>query len=213
MISIRRVVVPMSPTEERHWKTRKAFSWVIIVCMVLAIVGLGWSLQAAQNRYIAQQARANLWHAVVSHMPTALVVTNGEDEIIAWNRGAARLFGWQEHEVIGSTTEFLVPSAAVREPYREYLGEKRAEKPYEITSIAFTVNANSKAGTPVRVRGRIGKSTNSHECFIWLFWPDLPTKKRHATKTGCATPTEPQPWPRQVQYRAQEMHIRQLGVE
>jgi PAS domain S-box-containing protein len=65
----------------------------------------------------------------------AIFVRSTEDKIVYWNQGATRLYGWQEHEVLGRSphdilqTEFPVPISEVLSPERDsWEGELRHRK-------------------------------------------------------------------------------------
>ena len=65
----------------------------------------------------------------------AIFVRTKDNKITYWNRGAARLYGWQEHEVLGQSphdilqTEFPVPIAEVLSSERDsWEGELRHRK-------------------------------------------------------------------------------------
>ena len=65
----------------------------------------------------------------------AIFVRSKEDKITYWNQGATRLYGWQEHEVLGQSphdilrTEFPVPMSEVLQTERDsWEGELRHRK-------------------------------------------------------------------------------------
>ena len=78
---------------------------------------------------VAQQAR------LLDSANDAIFVRNRDSKITYWNRGATRLYGWQEHEVLGKTThdilqtEFPVPIADILDSGNDFWeGELRHRK-------------------------------------------------------------------------------------
>lgn len=69
--------------------------------------------------------------ALVESSDDAIVSTNRDLSIAAWNRGAARLFGYASRDVVGRHLEILVPEerrADEAAAARRVLGEARAER-------------------------------------------------------------------------------------
>lgn len=78
---------------------------------------------------VAQQAR------LLDSANDAIFVRTKDSKITYWNRGATRLYGWQEHEVLGKTphdilqTEFPVPiSEIINSSNNSWEGELRHRK-------------------------------------------------------------------------------------
>jgi len=60
------------------------------------------------------------FRAIVEKTPDAIVLSGKNNEIIFWNNGAKRIFGYDKEEVLGKPQEFLAP---VR--YRKQLKESK----------------------------------------------------------------------------------------
>jgi PAS domain S-box-containing protein len=116
----------------------------------------------------AQEQEA-LLAAIVQHSDEAIIGRDTKGRVTSWNGAAERLFGYQASEVLGSTTEFLVPeelreerALIVREvsdghtiSHRE---TKRRRKDGKTIDVSITVS-------PIRDRnGRlIGRSSQIHD--------------------------------------------------
>ena len=173
LFTVERKGGPMTSAQHARWTSRKKISWLVYGIMVVAIGFLGYSLQAAQNKHDVEQAKANLWRTIVDHMPAAIIVATEHGNIIAWNNGATRLFGWEEDEVVGSSTAFLMPCEELRQKHREFWASAEMKQElYTGTIYTMTTDALHKSGDMLHIRGKVTGSTNAHNCFILLFWAE-----------------------------------------
>ena len=66
---------------------------------------------------------ANLWRAIVAHLPDALVFADPEGIVRIWNERAEMLFGYSAQEAIGQSLDLIIPEH-LRE--RHWQGYRRA---------------------------------------------------------------------------------------
>jgi PAS domain S-box-containing protein len=193
-LTIQRIEREMSEAQHKNWLLRKQFSWVIIGVAVVAVISLGWSLQGAQRRYEAQCAKAALWQNIIDHIPTAIVATNDAGEIIAWNNGATVLFGWEEDEVMGSTTDFLMPSNELREQHHElWANSDLKQELFEGKILELTTDAAHKDGTMVCVKSKVAGAQNASKSFVLLFYPNRRIMDQGVYVADVIDPIKPAP--------------------
>jgi two-component system sensor kinase FixL len=83
----------------------------IFTAIGLAIVGLNHQLQTSAS---LASSRAEQLDTIINTTVDGIVVIDGEGRIEAFNRGAERLFGYPQSEVLGRNVSLLMPS-----PYHE----------------------------------------------------------------------------------------------
>ncbi|MGH3626455.1 MAG: PAS domain-containing protein, partial [Sciscionella sp.] len=66
----------------------------------------GW---CAVDRSELLRNEARLAQAVVAEAPEAIVVANVQGLIVAWNRGAEKMFGYAASEVLGASLDVIIP--------------------------------------------------------------------------------------------------------
>jgi PAS domain S-box-containing protein len=84
----------------------------------------------------------HIWHALIIQAPDAIIVINGEQNIIFFNPAAEKMFGWKKGEILGRPLNLLLPERyrqkhndqVVR--YRDTgLSQRDNTKPMEFTGI------------------------------------------------------------------------------
>ena len=200
MITVQRVVVPMTAVQVRSWEIRKLCSTILYIVLALAVIGLGLGLQSAKHKYDEQRTRAQMWLSIVQHMPAAIVVTRDTSEIIGWSDGAERLFGWKAAEVIGSPSDFLLPSEEMRTIHNQTFADEQFKQ--ELYAGAIHINTTdilTKDGKIVRVCSKMGGATNGHKCIVLLYWPANRVTECVDQIAKTKEPIQPQPWPASMQ--------------
>jgi len=163
----------MTEAQHDNWLLRKQFSWIVIGIAAIAVIALGLKLQAAQNKYEAHRAKAAMWQNIIDHIPTAIIATDADGEIIAWNDGATRLFGWEEDEIMGSTTNFLMPSQELRDRHAElWADDELKQELFDGKILEVVTDAACKDGTLVCVKGKVTGAQNASKSFVLLFYPN-----------------------------------------
>jgi PAS domain S-box-containing protein len=208
LLTIVRNEAPMTEQQEQHFRIRRRLSWIVMAAMVVAIGGLSWGFQSAQDRYDAARAKAEMWCSIIDHTPTAVIVTNGDGKIIAWNNGATRLFGWEDEDVIGSTTEFLMPCEELRARHREiWADEELKQQVFDGLILELVTDAAIKDGKVICVKGKVAGVTNAHKSFILHFYPNRRIRDQGTYSAKEYVPVPPDPLPPQAQHQMQKDQI------
>jgi len=173
MITVQHVVEPMTPEQQANWNLRKRIASYMFAALIVAVVALGILLQVAQNKADAHQAECDLWQNVIDHAPTAIIVCDEAGRIIAWNDGATRLFGWEDAEIMGSTTKFLMPCDELRRKHDELWHDATLKEVLFSGKIfELVTDAMHKDGHTIQVKGKVTGARNDYETFILHFYPN-----------------------------------------
>jgi len=208
MITIERHEAPMTAEQEASWAKRRRLSWVLLGIMIVLIGGLGWAHQTAQNKYEAERAQSAMWKNIIDHTPAAVIATNGNGEIVAWSNGAERLFGWTSADVIGSTTEFLMPCAELRERHRKiWADEELKQEVFDGLILELVTDAATANGEVIQVKGKVAGVTNAHRSFIINFYPNKQIRNQGTFSAEKFDPLPPAPLPPQAQHQMQQERI------
>lgn len=115
-----------APLRERMWLT------VLLVGVLLLSAGTSAGLLRRQQRLQFYKERAQAadtlrqseerYRAVADSANEAIITANGDGNIVGWNRGAERAFGYTEAEILGQPLTRLMPHG-YRDPHAE--GMKR----------------------------------------------------------------------------------------
>ena len=99
--------------QELEWIDAGAEVLLIVAATTLVMLAISLSfarsLDAAERRRLLAERDRSRLAEVVETSRDAIVISNLEGEITAWNRGAELLFGWSEDEIVGRRTTILVP--------------------------------------------------------------------------------------------------------
>lgn len=97
-------------TDEGDWQ------WVRTVGKVVdrdehgnATRALGLHIDIDERKHVQQglSETTNTLEAVIKASPNAIVIVDSAGEVVLWNQGAERLFGWQKDEVLGKPVPFI----------------------------------------------------------------------------------------------------------
>lgn len=87
---------------------------LLLGAVVVTAVALGlWSWYRARHADRAEHALSEVlrrYESVISISADAIIITDANQTIVTFNRGAETIFGWQAAEVIGKKLELLIPS-------------------------------------------------------------------------------------------------------
>ncbi|WP_156428751.1 PAS domain S-box protein [Magnetospirillum sp. XM-1] len=79
-----------------------------------AIMGTRWSIHDITDRKRAEQRLRESevrFRSVTQTAADAIISVNGQGDIVSWNVGAERIFGYAEAEVLGSNVTMILPEA------------------------------------------------------------------------------------------------------
>jgi len=109
---------------------------------------IGTTLDITERRR-AEDARARL-AAIVASSNDAIFSRTLDGKIVSWNRGAERLFGWAEHEIVGQSASILAPPSEHGE-MTESLSRVAAGEPVECENITRLRRDGTSVAVDVRL--------------------------------------------------------------
>ena len=186
--------IPLTEVQAANWEWRKLLSTSIIIIAMVTVLVLGTLLQHTHQHYLFAQTRTDMLMNVVDHAPTATIITDEDGQILVWNNGAKALFGWDEGEVAGSSTSFLIPCTSLRTEHQQIWSDPQLrDRILNGEVVELKADALCKDGGTVRVRGTVTGIQNNYRSFILHFYPDarIIDHGRHVAQDF--NPTTPSP--------------------
>jgi two-component system sensor kinase FixL len=148
------------------------------IALGLGIAWFGERLQRARQQSAAREAHLQ---SILDTVPEAMIVIDERGAIQSFSSAAQRLFGYDQHEVLGENVKMIMPS-----PYREnhdayierYLrtGEKR------IIGIGRVVVGERKDGSTFPIELAIGEMKSAQGRFFTGFIRDLTERQQTETR-------------------------------
>ncbi|HZF46061.1 MAG TPA: PAS domain S-box protein, partial [Sphingomonadaceae bacterium] len=105
---------------------------------------------------LAAFRRAEDLHALIDTVPDAMVVIDTGGRIISFSKGAERMFGYSERELLGENVSVLMPSPD-REQHDSYLGHYLATREKRIIGIGRVTTARRRDGTTFPIDLAVGE--------------------------------------------------------
>lgn len=129
--------------------------WLSVVCILGVSIIWGTQLQYAARHDEDIHRRADLLEKLLDASNVALISTDVNGVIVAWNSGAEQLFGWTSRETLGCHMDFLLPTEELRQTHKRMFADP--------TALAYLLDGNvcsvdgwayNKAGQLIEVRVR-----------------------------------------------------------
>ena len=111
---------------------------------------------APSGGVLAAFRRAEDLHALIDTVPDAMVVIDTGGRIISFSKGAERMFGYNEDELLGENVSVLMPSPD-REQHDSYLGHYLATGEKRIIGIGRVTTARRRDGTTFPIDLAVGE--------------------------------------------------------
>jgi two-component system sensor kinase FixL len=142
-----------------------AGDWLSLSLFVATGLAISWINHRLRYAEAAQQANAQLataraerMDAIINTTVDGIIVIGGDGRIEAFNRGAQRLFGYSEAEVLGRNVNMLMPS-----PYHEehdgYLERYKATRLPRIIGTGREVSGRCRDGSVFPLHLSVGEMT------------------------------------------------------
>ena len=90
------------------------------------------------------------FHSVTQSANEAIIVADGQGEIVSWNRGAEEIFGYEEQEVLGRPLTALMPER-YRDAHLNGLGRFRSTGVAKVVGKAIELHGLRKDGSEIPV--------------------------------------------------------------
>src|SRR5262249_1835112 len=113
-------------------------------------------LTARKQTDVALQTSELRWRSVIDSAVDGIIVIDGKGRIEAFNRGAERLFGYQERDIVGQNVNLLMPSP-YREEHNGYIAQYLATGVQKIIGIGREVTAQRRDGSTFPVHLSVGE--------------------------------------------------------
>jgi PAS domain S-box-containing protein len=132
---------------------------VLSLGFFLAIgLGISWLNHQLRTAAVLSASRAERLDAIINTTVDGIIVIDGQGKIEAFNRGAERLFGYPESEVLGRNVSMLMPS-----PYHEehdgYVKRYLATGDARIIGKGREVTGRRRDGTVFPLHLSVGEMT------------------------------------------------------
>lgn len=111
---------------------------------------------SASNKALAAFGGVEDLHALIDTVPDAMVVIDDRGRIISFSKGAERMFGYSEGEVLGENVSMLMPSPD-REQHDGYLRHYRDTGEKRIIGIGRVSTARRRDGATFPIHLAVGE--------------------------------------------------------
>lgn len=111
-------------------------------------------------------------HALIDTVPDAMVVIDGTGHIMSFSKGAERMFGYAENEILGENVSMLMPSPD-REKHDGYLAHYRETGEKRIIGIGRVTTARRRDGATFPIDLAVGEVVLQGERVFAGFIRDL----------------------------------------
>jgi PAS domain S-box-containing protein len=154
---------------EQQYRTLLGDIWVDVQCQAMEYNGerYGWltfftDISARKKSEAALKRSEEKYHELIDTSNDAIISANSQMQFIVWNRGAEKLFGYTEKEILGQSIMTIFPSIAQGEVARELIRSKKSGTG-NITSRVFETMGLKKdcSHMPIEVSISMRKSENS----------------------------------------------------
>lgn len=132
---------------------------------------------SASNKALAAFGGVEELHALIDTVPDAMVVIDDRGRIISFSKGAERMFGYSEGEVLSENVSMLMPSPD-REQHDGYLRHYRDTGEKRIIGIGRVSTARRRDGATFPIHLAVGEITLRDEQAYVGFIRDLTESRK-----------------------------------
>jgi two-component system sensor kinase FixL len=119
-------------------------------------------------------------HALIDTVPDAMIVIDGAGQIMSFSKGAERMFGYAETEILGENVSMLMPSPD-REQHDGYLAHYRDTGEKRIIGIGRVTTARRRDGSTFPIDLAVGEVVLRKERLFAGYVRDL-TERRETER-------------------------------
>jgi diguanylate cyclase (GGDEF)-like protein/PAS domain S-box-containing protein len=116
------------------------------------------------------------FRSVAESATDAIVLTDGDDNIIFWNRSAERIFDYSAHEVLGQSFSFLIPRR-YHDAHREAIQKLSSAGDTKMTGQVMEVCGKKKSGEEFPFELALGTWTTEKGTFYSAMIRDITDRK------------------------------------
>ncbi len=149
------------------------------------VVGAVVTFQNITERKLAEEAlkaSEERFRSVTQTANDAIIISNKVGTILGWNRGAERIFGYEETEIIGKSFELIVPLDN-REKRTAGIEPFVAENEHRILGKTMELQGLHKSGNFIPVELSLSEWKTSNEIFYTGIIRDISERKKAEAET------------------------------
>ncbi len=141
----------------------------------------GWVIlsSAITQRKLAEEAlkrSEEKYRELIDTSSDGIISTDSQMRFIVWNRGAEKLLGHTEKEMLGQSIMTIVPEKSQKDLSRELIQSKK-EDPGKITSRVFETHGLKKDGSLVPIEVSLSTRKSEDKFFITAIMRDITERK------------------------------------
>ena len=169
--------------EEQLHRTKYGEVWVDVSVQAIEENGkrYGWVIlsSAITQRKLAEEAMKRSeekYRELINTSSDGIVSTDSQMRFIVWNKGAEKLLGYTENEMLGQSIMTIIPEDDQKAVSRELMKSKKSES-NKVTSQVFETNALKKDCTPVPVEVSFSTRKSEDKYFVTAIMRDISKRK------------------------------------
>jgi PAS domain S-box-containing protein len=144
------------------------------------IIGtFGISRDITKQKYAEQTLKHSeeRFRSVAQSAHDAIITINYEGNVIGWNRGAERIFGYSEEDIIGESLDLVIPEDYIAQNIKERILLERRNKAYDSNKIVELIGLR-KDGEEFPLELSLSEWETSEGRFFTGIVRDITSRKR-----------------------------------
>lgn len=131
---------------------------------------------AKPKSYFSRRSAAEL-HALIDTVPDAMVISDRQGTIVSFSKGAEKMFGYAEADVLGENVALLMPSPD-REAHDSYMDHYKTTGEARIIGIGRVTTARHRDGSTIPIKLSIGNLDLDNQLGFVAFMRDLSESRK-----------------------------------
>ncbi len=169
--------------EEQLHRTKQGEVWVDVSVQAIEENGkrYGWVMLASAitQRKLAEEAlkrSEEKYRELIDTSSDGIISTDSQLRFIVWNRGAEKLLGYTEKEMLGQSIMAIIPGTEQKDVARELFQSKNNDTG-KITSQVFETNGMKKDCTVVPMEVTLSTRKSENKFFVTAIMRDITERK------------------------------------